>query len=36
MSRLVGASLEGITESERYPKMLNAKAGAMAVVAAEV
>jgi len=32
---LLGASLEGITERERYPRMLNAQAGAAAVVAAE-
>jgi len=32
---LLGASLEGITESERNPRMLNARAGAAAVVAAE-
>jgi len=32
---LLGASLEGITEGEGNPKMLNARAGAAAVVAAE-
>jgi len=32
---LLGAWLEGITESERNPRMLNARAGAAAVVAAE-
>jgi len=31
----LGASLEGITGSERNPRMLNARAGAAAVVAAE-
>jgi len=32
---LLGASLEGITIGERNPGMLNARAGAAAVVAAE-
>jgi len=32
---LLGASLEGITEGEGNPKMLNARAGAAAVVVAE-
>jgi len=32
---LMGASLEGITECERNPRMLNAQAGAAAVDAAE-
>ena len=32
---LLGASLEGITVGERNPRMLNARAGAAAVVAAE-
>jgi hypothetical protein len=32
---LLGASLEGITEGEGNPRMLNARAGAAAVVAAE-
>jgi len=32
---LLGASLEGITIGERNPRMLNARAGAAAVVAAE-
>jgi hypothetical protein len=32
---LLGASLEGITEGEGNPRMLNARAGAVAVVAAE-
>jgi len=32
---LLGASLEGITEGEGNPRMLNARAGAAAVVAEE-
>jgi len=32
---LLGASLEGITESEGNPRMLNVRAGAAAVVATE-
>jgi hypothetical protein len=32
---LLGESLEGITVGERNPRMLNARAGAAAVVAAE-
>jgi len=32
---LLGASLEGITEGEGNPRMLNARAGAAAVVAAK-
>jgi len=35
MSGLLGASLEDITVGERNPRMLNARAGAVAVVAAE-
>jgi len=33
---LLGASLEGITRGERNPRILNVRAGAVAVVVAEV